>query len=478
MCELCLSRGLRDPSEAGWLEPAAVSPYGAGRASDVPTTGNATVDSLLAGSKWGGGLGQGATIEFSFARYGSTWAGDYGDGEPDSGFRPLNAQQHAAALKALQLWADVARIDFVEVQETASKVGDIRFGLSNVPATAWAYYPTDEYPEGGDVWLGAASHLGQTDYRDGTYYFHTVMHEIGHALGLKHPHDPDGAGVTSSSDWLGVSAMSYRSYAGDGVSGAYSNDFFPTSPMLWDISAIQALYGANYATRAGNTTYQWGNGEQIFECLWDGGGRDVIDCSNQSSAVTISLVAGSWSRIGPAYTWYDFREGSTPNTLSIARGVTIEDAKGGGAADTLLGNAAANRLEGNAGADLLSGNDGADSLDGGAGIDRLTGGRGADRFVFDDGDSGIGSRRDVVTDFSYAGGDRIDLHLIDANLGVGGDQAFQWKAGAALSGAAQVGFYRSGGATIIRASTDGDSAAEIEIQLNGQVTPTSDWFLL
>ena len=59
-----------------------------------------------------------------------------------------------------------------------------------------------------------------------------------------------------------------------------------------------------------------------------------------------------------------------------------------------------------------------------------------------------------------------------------GDQAFAWKGAAALSGAAQAGYYRSGGATIIRASTDGDAAAEIEIQLDGSPNLGVDWFLL
>lgn len=479
MCELC------EAGEARWMAcpvskaPAvAVSPYRSGGASPVAAIGDATVDSLLAGSKWGKAPGSGADIEFSFAGYASRWSADYGEDEPDRGFRPFNAQQEAAARKALQLWADIADLDFAEVRETASQVGDIRFGLSSAPSTAWAYYPDNQYPEGGDVWLGTAYHRGRSDYGDGTYAFHTVLHEIGHALGLKHPHDRDGPGVTSGADWQGVTVMSYRSYPGDAILGSYSNDFFPTSPMLWDVAAIQALYGANHATRAGDTAYRWGNGEQIFECIWDGGGRDVIDCSNQSAPVVVSLVAGSWSQIGPAYSWSDGKSGSVADTLAIAHGVTIEDARGGRGNDKLVGNGVGNRLDGGAGSDRLYGGGGTDVLDGGPGVDRLIGGSGGDRFLFDDGDSGIGSLRDRILDFDASAGDRIDLRQIDAHSGIAGDQAFVWKAAATLGGAAQLGFYRSGGNTIIRGSTDGDAAAEFEIQLNGSLTPIAEWFLL
>lgn len=477
MCERCRSTAASALAPA--QGPVAASPGGSGAVGTVAAVGDASIDALLAGTKWGGARGQGAEVDFSFARYGSPWADDYGVGEPYDGFRSLNAAQQAAARKALQLWADVANVSFDEVAETASAVGDIRFGLSNAPATAWAYYPDRGYAEGGDVWLGAASHRNVTDYAPGTYTFHSLIHEIGHALGLKHPHDADGTGVQSTSDWQGVTVMSYRSYPGDAISGSYSNDFFPTLPMLWDIRAVQALYGANYATRAGNTTYSWGNGEQIFECIWDGGGRDRIDCANQSSAVTINLAPGSWSKIGPAYRWDDgTSSGATTQTLSIAYGVTIENAAGGRGNDMLTGNSAANLLEGNAGRDRLSGGNGNDTLDGGAGPDMLSGGNGADLFVFDDGDAGIGGGRDRIFDFNRTAGDRIDLRPIDADVTAAGDQVFTWKGGGALTGAGQLGYYRSGGSTVLRASIDGDAAAELEIQLGGNATPTSAWFYL
>jgi Ca2+-binding RTX toxin-like protein len=489
MCRLCEAlRGRAGNGDStGWHElRGEASPFGWSPVSRYAITGGANDDSLLAGSKWGGPRGSGVTLEYSFPSWNARWSSHYGDGEPRSGFAPLNSAQKAAVRDSLERWSDVANIRFVEVADTSGRVGDLRFGVSSAPDTAWAYYP-GQSPEAGDVWLGRASHGGQTNYKPGTYHHQTVLHEIGHAIGLKHPHD--GGGVVAKNDWLGVSVMSYRSYPGDSTGGAYSNDFFPTTPMLWDIEAIQALYGANKSTAAGDTVYRWSPGERIFETIWDGGGKDTIDWSNQSRAAAIDLEAGSWSQLGTPYTWRDGgRSGSTPDTLAIAKGVTIENARGGRGNDTIDGNAAANSLYGNNGNDHLDGeggNDrlygdaGNDKLTGGSGVDILQGGSGADIFVFDDGDTRVGSgKRDRILDMHRSEGDRIDLRAIDADATRGGDQAFAWKGTGELTGAAQLRYYKSGDKTIIQGSTDKDRSAEIEIELAGSLKPGADWFLL
>ena len=76
-------------------------------------------------------------------------------------------------------------------------------------------------------------------------------------------------------------------------------------------------------------------------------------------------------------------------------------------------------LVGNGADDTLLGGDGDDILIGELGNDTLTGGGGADTFVF--AELGL-AHADVITDYSFAEGDKIDLGaLLDANFGVASD---------------------------------------------------------
>ena len=74
------------------------------------------------------------------------------------------------------------------------------------------------------------------------------------------------------------------------------------------------------------------------------------------------------------------------------------------------------------------------------------------------------------------GQDVIDVSDIDADSTVPGQQSFRWVGKATLTGAAQLGYYVSGGNTIVCGSTDADAAAEIAIQLTGVKTLTAGDF--
>ena len=111
-------------------------------------------------------------------------------------------------------------------------------------------------------------------------------------------------------DLVEYSVMSYRSYVGASKS-AYTNGTgsFPQTLMMYDIAAIQALYGANYNSNGDDTTYHWDpnsgeffiNGEgqgtpignRAFMTLWDGGGHDTYDFSNYGTDLNVDLQPGA-----------------------------------------------------------------------------------------------------------------------------------------------------------------------------------------
>jgi serralysin len=338
--------------------------------TSVTQIGVQDVDGLLRGVKWATD-----TLTFSFPTSPDFYGSGYQYGEPGRGFEVLNATQKAVARDAFDQIASVTNLSFVEMTETASSHADLRFAMSDVPSTGWAYYPSTS-EEGGDSWYRNIG--GQYDNPVlGTYAYHTFMHEIGHALGLKHGHETDIFGpMTRARDSMEFSIMTYRSFVGADAQFVYNEaGGYAQTLMMYDIAALQHMYGVDYATNAGDTTYSWspttgesfinnaGQGRpvsnRIFSTIWDGGGVDTYDFSNYTAALTIDLRPGEWSSTSAVQRanlgFGNYARGNIANAL-LNNGDTralIENAVGGTGNDRIFANAAANRLDGGAGSDTV-----------------------------------------------------------------------------------------------------------------------------
>lgn len=174
---------------------------------------------------------------------------------------------------AIQQWTTVAALAFSKTNETSTNVGDIRFTFIVDPASSttwgWSYFPS-QADLAGDVW--ANSDVASDDWSVGSYNFASLLHEIGHALGLKHPFE-DGDTLPASQDSSQYSVMSYTEHPhsvyrqvtedADGYHWTYEN-VQPKTPMLYDIAAIQYLYGANMAYHTGDDTYSFDIRPRLF----------------------------------------------------------------------------------------------------------------------------------------------------------------------------------------------------------------------
>jgi Ca2+-binding RTX toxin-like protein len=211
---------------------------------------------------------------------------------------------------------------------------------------------------------------------DTTY---TLVHEIGHSLGLLHSFDGEAFQATPSIDTHFSTVMSYSSGQlpdGQRMSGR-TEDF-----MAVDIAALQRLYGANTEHATGDNSYRPSD-KNI--AIWDAGGIDTFDFGNETVSSVIDLRAatlqpGDGQAGYPSYSDLSFF-GATNGVMMIAFETTIENAIGGAGDDAITGNAVANTLSGGGGDDTMLGLGGGDKLSGGGGSDSLDGGGGKDRII-------------------------------------------------------------------------------------------------
>ncbi|NMC31933.1 MAG: matrixin family metalloprotease [Veillonellaceae bacterium] len=377
--------------------------------STVSSSGSNAIDALLYGTCWSTG-----SISFSFPVDGSTFVSDYSDSqEYERGFEALSATMQDGIRQALSLWASVANLTFTEVDEPSGG-GVIRVAQSSEPSTAYSYLPTAA-ERGGDIWFGYHYNYTNPQWQTySNYAFLTMLHEIGHALGLKHPGDygdgDEAPFLDTAHDAVQYTVMSYRSYPGD-TAGGYilGSSSYPQTPMLYDIQAIQYLYGANYDYNADDTTYSFSPTDtKIFRTVWDGGGTDTYDASAYACAVEIELTPGSWSILASSQL-ADLGNGvKAPGSVANAflyqddARSLIENAVGGSGDDILRGNAGDNVLTGGAGCDQIWGGSG--------GNDTLVGGLGDDVYWW-----GTGGGNDTVMGDAYM---QLDvLRLSDVTMG-------------------------------------------------------------
>ncbi len=342
------------------------------------------------------------------------WLGDPVD--EGVNFSTLSEAQADTAHLAMDILDSVIALDFtflgtnwnagLRIMNTVRDTGS---------AHATPPYYNSQREQWGDIWIHTNNSTNfdmvvNGEFRPiGSAALVTLMHEIGHAMGLQHPGNYDasdsepadyGEDANYFQDSMQYTIMSYFGASATEPTGPLG--LRPNTYLLHDVYALQREYGAEMTTRTGDTTYgYYSNAGAIFDLsvnsapryvIWDAGGFDTINLELATEAVEIDLRPGAFSSYGGGL-----------NNIAIAYDffatnpwdAWIEAARGGSGNDTLRGNDGDNflyggdgndRAYGSDGTDALYGEDGNDRLEGGDMTDLLYGGEGSDTLLGQDGD--------------------------------------------------------------------------------------------
>ncbi|MEM8718348.1 MAG: matrixin family metalloprotease [Cyanobacteria bacterium P01_G01_bin.39] len=317
------------------------------------------------GSKWSqpGGLGSPVNITYSFNDFGN--------------FNGISAEEARASLvEGFNLWSSVAPLNFTEVENSAdSQIIISQDSIDGSGGTlAFAFFPSN-----GDITFDADENWTPATFLE------TAVHEIGHSLGLGHEEEAQAIlnpSIQNRFSGLGGSFLLQDDI--EGIQSLYGSGIGSVNVLGGDFSESESVATAINGTEGDDTLIGNNEANQIVGL----GGDDYLQGSFGIDSINgnegVDTVSYDYSSSG--FTW-----DMNTDTLIFGNGAT-ETIRN---VENVVGSQGDDRI-------TVNGDD-----------NTISGGGGADTFVFGSLDGSV----DVITDYSFAEGDRIEV--VSSGFGVG-----------------------------------------------------------
>ena len=273
-------------------------------------------------------------------------------------WQPASEEMISAARDIFAHLNTVLNVSFVEAEEI-SGANVISISQSYQSGTSGlSFFPNPDFEIGMDVFISTKYDNPRTvSARLTNYDYEVLVHEIGHALGLKHPFAAQGGNAETLNAYEDQTRFTVMSY--------------DDNPMTYDGNmrdldwmALTKYYGVNPDYNAGDDTYSFSSGAGTF--IIDGGGVDTIDASGATRDVTLDLRPGAHSFAGSQNKYI-----TAANQLTISHGSEIENVITGAGDDTVIATDAANIITTGSGDDIIFAGGGLDLIRSGPGADRV-----------------------------------------------------------------------------------------------------------
>jgi len=271
---------------------------------------------------------------------------------------PVNLAVEMATLEIFDKIEHIINLEFLKTDEIDQPFVISVMSNEQGNTDAYSYFPSTQFSVGSDIFLdNDRLNPEMLSHSKTNYDYEVIVHELGHALGLKHPFAPLGNNeyvLPTFEDSSPLTAMTYS------LNQSYFNGEF----RPFDYLTLVGIYGINPAFNGGDTVYRFDSSSGTF--IIDGGGYDLIDTSNYALDAFIDLRENSHSYLG-----LENKYVSAALQMTISENSMIEDVITGSGNDHVIGNLLNNKIKTGGGDDLVFPGEGRDLIELGAGSNKL-----------------------------------------------------------------------------------------------------------